>query len=453
MSHFELKNPEFYKSAGRLMLPVVIQQLISLGINFIDNIMIGGLGEDVIAGASFSNQFYSLFQFICMGLGSGAIVLSSQFWGRKDMTSLGRSARMAMQVTLVLCAAFTVVSVAAPAFILGVYTNQPGVITAGTEYLRLLGITFLFAGLSSTATYLLRSTGNVRVPLIGSTIAFFLNIFFNWVFIFGTLGAPKLGLVGAAIGTIIARAFEFIYVFGFFCFREQNMRFRIYHFPLINSPLWGKYFKYALPVLISDTLLGISLSITSAVMGHVGSEISAAASIVNSVVQMLNVLSMGMAGAAAVMVGNTIGEDKIPLAKRQGNTFILITVLFGAAMIPVLMLIEGPYLGIYDVSDTTLAICHSIFICNCMFMPAQTLANVVSKGILRGGGDTRFLLCADSLLVWVVSIPLGLLAANVWGMTPFWIYFFLRIEFPLKGLMCFGRYLTGKWVKVIKAEE
>ena len=450
---FEFDNKHFFATTGKLMVPVILQQMITMGVNFLDNIMIGGFGESAIAAASFSNSFYSIFQFICMGLGSGAVVLSSQFWGKKDEKALRNTASMAMQVTLLICALFTAVSVVAPAGILGLYTNQKSVVTVGAPYLRLLGTTFLLAGLSSTATYLLRSTGKVNIPLIGSAVAFFANIFFNWVFIFGKLGAPRLELIGAAVGTMIARLLEFGIVFGYFVLKDKNLGFRLRHFFNFRSNLWGQYFRFAVPVLISDTLLGVSLSITSAITGHVSEEMSAASSIVGSVVQILTVLNIGMSGASAIVIGNSIGEEQLDLAKRQGNTYVVISIVFGLLLIPLLVLLEGPYLSIYAVTDVTRSIAHKMLLCNCMFMPIQTMAYVTSKGILRGGGDTRFLLLADSSMVWFVSIPLGALAALVWHLDPFWIYFFLRIEFPLKGLICFARYCTGRWIKVIGAQK
>lgn len=452
MQRFEFKNREFYSLTGKLMVPVILQQLITMGVNFLDNIMIGGFGESAIAAASFSNSFYSIFQFICMGLGSGAVVLSSQFWGKKDSASLRATASMAMQTTLLVCALFTILSITAPSFILGLYTNQASVVSVGAPYLRLLGVTFLLAGLSSTATYLLRSTGKVNIPLIGSAGAFVLNIFFNWVFIFGKLGAPRLELLGAAVGTVIARLFEFCFIFGYFVLVDKNFGFRLKHFLHLRSGLWKAYIQFAVPVLISDTLLGASLSITSAITGHVSEEMSAASAIVSSVVQITTVLNVGMSGASAIVIGNSIGKNDIPLAKRQGNTYVVISILFGLLMIPVLMLLESPYLSLYSVSENTLSIAHKILLCNCMFMPIQTMAYVTSKGILRGGGDSRFLLLADSSMVWLVSIPLGALAALVWHLDPFWIYFFLRVEFPLKGLICLARYCSGKWIKVISGK-
>lgn len=451
--HFELANKEFYKKTVYLMLPVVLQQLITIGINFLDNLMIGGFGETQIAAASFSNQFYSFFQFICMGLGSGAVVMSSQFWGRKEISSMRTTAAIAMRLSVVACTIFTLIGVICPDLILRIFTNDAGIIAVGAPYMRLIGLTFLPSGLASTATYLLRSVGNVKVPLMGSIIAFMLNLFFNWVFIFGKLGAPRLELVGAAVGTVIARLFEFAFVFGYFIFKDKTFAFRLKHFALSGKELSKQYFKYSIPVLISDTLLGLSLSLTSVIIGHLGESISAANAVVASFVQMTNVLNVGMSGAAAIVIGNTIGEGDIPKAKREGNSYCVLSFLFGLVIVGLILILEKPYIGMYNITEETLAIAHSMMLCNCLMMPIQTVAYVTSKGILRGGGDTRFLLLADSSLVWLVSLPLGALAGFVWHLSPFWIYFLLRVEFPLKGLVCFWRFCTGKWIKVISTEE
>ena len=450
---FELKNKNFYKKTLRLMAPVMLQQLITVGINFLDNLMIGGFGETQIAAASFGNQFYALFQFICMGLGSGAVVLSAQFWGRQELEPMRRVAAIALRLTTALCALFTFASVVFPQVILRAFTHELPVITVGSPYMRLIGLTFLLAGLTSTSTYLLRSVGNVRIPLIGSAVAFFLNLFFNWVFIFGRLGAPRLELVGAAVGTIIARAFEFCFVFGYFVLRDSRFGFRFRDFFLPGGELWRPYLKYGIPVLISDTLLGVSLTLNGVITGHLGEEMATASSIVNTLSQLTNVLSMGIAGAAAIVVGNTIGEGNLPQAKRESNTYILLSVALGLIIMVPLLLLEGPYFNMYTIKEQTRVMAHGMLLVNVLCLPLQNMANAISKGILRGGGDTRFLLFADSGAVWLISLPLGTLAAYVWHMSPVWVYFFLLVQYPLKGVICFIRYLSGKWIKVITARE
>ena len=450
--NFEL-GKSFLQKTLVLMLPVILQQLISIGINFMDNLMVGSFGETQIAAASFGNQFYSLFQFICMGLGSGAIVMSSQFWGRRELEPMRIAAAIALRVTVVLCAAFTVFSVAFPQLIMRAFTNEAAVITVGTPYMRLIGATFLLAGLSSTATYLLRSVGSVRVPLIGSAVAFFVNIFFNWVFIFGKFGAPALEIVGAAVGTVIARAVEFLIVFGYYILRDDRFGFRLKHFALSGKSLHRQYIKFSVPVLVSDFLLGLSLSLCSVIYGHVGEEITAANAIVNSMVQLVTILNVGMSGAAAIVIGNTIGEGDTLRARREGNSYVLFSIGIGLVVIPILLLLERPYLSLYTIAESTRGITHSMFVINCLMMPFMTIAYITSKGILRGGGDTRFLMIFDSILVWLFSLPLGALAGLVWHMTPFWVFFFLKIEYGMKGIICTIRFFTKKWIKVIRAED
>ena len=449
---FDLRNRDFYRKTLLLMLPVILQQLITIGINFLDNLMIGSFGEISIAAAAFSNQAYAFFQFICMGLGSGAVVMSSQFWGRGEKEPMRVTAAMALRVTAAICLLFTLLGMVWPELTLRAFTGEEAVILRGAPYMRLIGATFLLSGLSSTATYLLRSVGKVRVPLIGSAAAFFLNLFFNWVFIFGKLGAPRLELLGAAVGTLIARIFEFLFVFGYFAVKEDSFGFRLKHFLLPGGSLRRQYVKFSLPVLFSDTLLGLSLTLVSVIYGHISSEISAANSISGSLVRLITVLNSGMSGASAIVIGNTIGEGDLPQAKRQGNNYILLSFLFGLAVIPILLALTGPYLRFYTIQPETEAIARTMLNITYLMLPLQMVAFVISKGILRGGGDTRFLLLADSSCVWFISLPLGALAGFLWHMSPGWIYFFLNVEFPLKGIVCFLRYCSGRWIQEIRAK-
>lgn len=448
----ELRNGDFYGKTFRLMLPVVLQQLITIGVNFFDNLMVGSFGEQQISAAAFSNQYYGFFQMILMGIGSGAVLMASQFWGRRELDAMRTVSAIVLRVTAAICALFTLTAFA-PQVILRIFTDEADVIAAGKPYLMLISLTFLLSGMSSAATYLLRTVGQVRIPLLGSAGAFVINIFFNWIFIFGKFGAPRLELVGAAVGTILARVFEFVFVFGYFIAKDQKYAFRWKHFFASGRQLYRQYVHYSIPVLISDTLLGLSLALVSVIMGHVGSSMAAANSIIGSVTQVTTVLNTGMAGAAAIVIGNTIGEGDLKKAVREGNSYVILSFLFGVFVILPLLLLEAPYVGLYQITEETRQITHGMMLVTCMVMPVQTIAYVTSKGILRGGGDTRFLLLADSSMVWLVSLPLGALSAFVWHLSPVWIYFFLRVEFPLKGIICLVRFLTGKWIRIIRAAD
>lgn len=447
--HFELKNKAFYKKTLVMMMPVIFQQLITMGVNFTDNLMVGNFGEIQISAASFSNQFYSLFQFICMGLGGGAIVMSSQFWGRKEIDLMKPVITIAMRFTAVICLAFALVSGFAPAVILRMFTNDIQIVQSGVPYLRILAITFLLSGFSSTATFILRSVSEVKIPLISSAVAFLLNVFFNWIFIFGKFGAPRLEIRGAAIGTLIARSFEFCFIIGYFLLKDRKIGFRFKDLFCSTNGIFKEYMRYSIPVLISDTLLGLSLSLITVIIGHTGREIASANAIANSLVNLISILNMGMGEAAAVVIGQSIGEGAIERTKREGNTYLLLSLLIGVIIIPVLMLLEKPFLSAYQITSETYQMVHWIIMFTCFLMPIQTIAFVLTKGILRGGGDTRFLLLADNGMVWFVSLPLGALAAFVWHWNPLFVYAILRLEYPLKGIVGFIRYCSGKWISII----
>ena len=452
MKHFEWKNLSFFQKTGRFMAPVILQQLISLGINFLDNVMIGGFGETQIAAVSFGNQFYSLFNFICMGLGGGAVVLAARFWGSKELDALRRVAAIAMKLTVVLAVIASLAGIAFPGTMMRIFTNDTAMIEVGTPYMRLIGVTLLLAGLSSTSTFLLRSSGKVSVPFIGSAVGLVLNAFFNWVFIFGKLGAPRMELVGAGVGTVIARAVECLIIFGYFILKDDRVGFRVKHFLLPGGDLWKTYFKFGLPILISDTLLGVALTLDRTIQGYVGEAISAASSIVNSGIQITNIINFSMSNAAAIVVGHTIGEGDVPRAKREANTYVVCSLLLGVLMTVALLLLEQPYLSLFDITEETRRIAHGMLMVNCMWLPLQTVAYACTKGVLRAGGDTRFILFADSGTDWLISLPFGALAGLVWGLDPVIVYLILRVEYPLTGLICLIRFLSGKWLKRIPAK-
>lgn len=449
----ELKSREFYRQTIRLLIPVMLQQLITTGINFLDNIMVGSFGETQIAAAALANQFYAIFQFVCMGLGSGAIVMSAQFWGSGEHKALRTTAAIALRFTVAISGAFLLLSVIWPQGILRIFTSNAAVVEAGKGYMRLLGTTFLFAGVSSTVTYLLRSTGHVKIPLISSIIAFFLNLGFNYVFIFGVWFFPRLEIVGAAVGTVIARTFEFLFIFGYFAWKDKNFGFRLKHFALRDEGLQKKYLRFSLPVIISDTLLGVGIAMSSVIIGHISAEFVAANSIVVTANQLLTIGNSAMAGASAVVIGNTIGAGDTERAYRQGVAYVVLSVAFGCVFSLIIALLRDPYISLYAITAETAAMAREFFLFMIIMSPLQTLAFVTSKGILRGGGDTRFIMFFDSILVWCFSLPLGALAGLVWHLPAFWIFFLLKLEFGAKGVLCTIRFFTKKWIKVIRAED
>ena len=242
------KDPNFYRTVAGIAIPIGLQGLITTGINMMDTIMIGTLGETELSAVSLANQFINIYQILCMGIGMGASVLVSRYYGMKDKVSMQKTVAIMTRFCLVIASVFALLTCLFPGAIMRIYTVEDVIIQNGERYLSWSVVTYFLLGLSLTGTIVLRNVGQVKIPLFTSIGAFFVNILANYMFIFGKLGAPAMGVAGAAIGTLIARIFEFSVIDGFLWFREKSIEFRLKNFFMPVGELWGEYIRISIPV-------------------------------------------------------------------------------------------------------------------------------------------------------------------------------------------------------------
>ncbi len=358
----ELKNRDFYTKTIHLMLPIVLQQALTWGINLLDGLMVGTFGEISISAVSLSNQYVGVFLFLSAGLGSGASVMASQFWGAKDRQSLHTVAAIALRVAIAVSALFGLVSFVFAEQILRLLTNDAAIVAEGVPYLQIVAVSFLFTGLSTSTTNLLRSVRHVRIPFIASIIAFVLNVFFNWALIFGKLGMPALGVAGAAWGTLIARVFEVALIFGYFIFKDPIYGFRFRGFAVPGGALSRTYAKYSLPVLVSDAFIGVGMAAGSAIIGHISAEFIAATAIIHNANQVLSILNMSMSNASGIVIGNTVGEGDSDRAYREGSAYLLLSFLIGLILSLLIIVLDDAYLSLYNVTAATRETAQSLML-------------------------------------------------------------------------------------------
>jgi len=289
-----LGTRELYKKMAVIAVPVALQQLITVGINLMDTIMLSSMGDAQLSASSLAGQFITLFQIFCMGIGMGASVLTSRFWGMKDSNSLKKAITIMLRFLLVFAGVFTAATIISPSMIMRIYTNEQPLIDYGIIYLRWLIPTYICMGLSLTCTIVLRTVGQTLVPLVCSICAFFVNVFSNWVFIFGHLGAPRMEIGGAALGTLIARIFELCFICGYFFFVDKRIRYRLRDFFMNTRDLVREYFRVSIPVLISDGLLALGNNAVAMVMGRIGEAFVAANSVTVVVQQLSSVMITGI---------------------------------------------------------------------------------------------------------------------------------------------------------------
>ncbi|MDD2955421.1 MAG: MATE family efflux transporter [Oscillospiraceae bacterium] len=438
----------FYKKLLTISVPIALQNLITFGVSMMDTVMVGQVGEVQLTAASLAGQIGFIYMIINFGLSSGCGILTAQFWGKKDTESIRMVMNMAYRLAVSIAAAFTLAALLLSEQLMRIYTVDEAVIAEGVRYLRVVGLTYVLYGFTLVSLGILRTVGTVNISVVIYSVSFVVNVFFNWVFIFGNLGAPALGIVGAALGTLIARVAEFLLVCWFLFFRENQICFRPRHFlGRIRREIWSSYGRYGIPVLCNEVCWSIGNSMTAVVMGRVGSEMVAANSIAGVVSQFASVLVQGVANSAAVITGNTIGAGEYEKAKKQAGTFAALSILFGLLAAGLVLATRTAAVDFYNVSDSTKALAHQMMTVLAGVCFFQSVGSVNLIGTLRGGGDSRFVLMCDVGSLWAFAVPAGFLTGLVFHWPAAVVYLFLRIDEAVKAVACLLRLISGKWVR------
>ena len=451
-------DPKFYKSVFSLALPIALQSLITIGVNMLDTIMVGSLGETALSATSLANSFISIYQIFCMGLGMGASVLVSRYWGMKKAAdgheeeagrALKQTVCLMLRLTVGLAAIFALITFFLPGLIMKTYTSEEEIIRLGDIYFRWSVITYFFLGTSLVSTIVLRSVGQVRLPLYVSIGAFFVNLGANYVFIFGKLGAPRMEVAGAALGTLIARLFEAGMILGYLFGVDKKISFRIRDLFMKTSSLIGEYIRISIPVLVSDAILAIGNNSVAMVIGHLGAAFVAANAITSVTQQLSTVVIQGVSQAGAIVTGQTLGLGDKKRTMQQGWMFLGLGFALGTISAIFIMAASHPIISAYNVSAETVNIAGQLMAAISVIIIFRATNSIMTKGVLRGGGDTKMLMLADNIFLWTLAIPLGILAGFVFHWPAFWIYVALKSDDIVKTIWCVTRLRSEKWIKKI----
>jgi len=451
----------FYKKVFALALPIALQSLITIGVNMLDNIMVGSLGDTALSATSLANSFISVFQIFCMGLGMGASVLVSRYWGMKlsadnEATSLDASRALKQTVCLMLrlnvtlASFFALATLVMPGIIMRTYTDKEHIVAMGVSYFRYSVLTYFFVGISLVVTIVLRSVGQVLYPLVVSIVAFLVNLSANYILIFGKFGAPKLGVAGAALGTLIARIVECTLIMVYLLVFDTKICFRVKDFFMNTKSLLREYIRISIPVLISDGILAIGTNSVAMVIGHLDEAFITANSITSVTQQLSTVVISGVSQAGAIVTGITLGEGDRDKTMCQGYQFFRLGLLLGGLSAAFIYLFSDAIIGIYkNITPEAMETAKSLMLAICVIIVFQGTNSIMTKGVLRGGGDTKILMLADNIFLWVLAIPLGILAGFYLKLPAFWIYVLLKSDQIFKTVWSFLRLRSGKWIKKI----
>ena len=441
------KEKKLYQLIVSIALPIALQNLITFAVGMIDTIMLGSLGEIELSAAAIGNNLFFILMVLMFGLAGGSNILISQYWGKGDVKSIHKILAIMYRGCLIITSIFIGIALFIPRVFIKLYTSDIRVIEAGSAYLRIVAIGYIFYAITNCTIMILRSVKTVKISLVVYTASLVVNAFFNWVFIFGNLGAPALGVKGAAIATVLARITEFTIVMCFMIFFEDKIILKVKHLLKVDKVILKDFISNCTPVLFNELLWSSGSTMISIIIGRLGTETVAANSISNVVFQFVTVFIFGLSNATAVIIGNTIGEGENERAVEYARTIGILSILMGLMAAGVICIIKPIVVDFYNVSELTKSIAKEIMSVTSIIVIFQSLGINMMMGVLRGGGDARFVLINDIVFMWIVAIPLGAIAAFVLKWPVAAVFFIVKSDEIIKSIISVIRVLSGKWVR------
>jgi putative MATE family efflux protein len=442
------KDPEYFRNVRKIAIPIIIQQLVFSLLNMLGGMFVGQKGDAAVAAVGFAEQIAFLLNLVHFGIISGAAMFTAQFWGKRDIPNLRRVLGLCLMLALSASLVFFALAQLIPSQILNIYSNDPVVIELGANYIRMFSWTFLFFGITFSYALVMRSTGNVILPTSVSVGALLFSIFLAYSLIFGKFGFPELGIQGAAVAAVIARFLECVTLLAIIYVRKSPVAASFRELTGFDRAFFGRVIKPVLPVMLNELFWSLGITTYMIIYGQMGTQSYAAINIVSKIEQVAFVVFIGISNATSVLVGNRIGAGHEDEAYRYAGRSLGLGIVGGIFLGILLHFVKAPILslGWNKVSPEVIQNASNVLIIVSLFLWIRVNNMTTVVGILRAGGDTRFSLFLDGIIIWIVGVPMAYLGAFVFDFPVYLVYLCAMSEEAAKWILGIRRYLSRKWI-------
>ena len=433
----------------KLVWPISFQYLMTSLVSASDAFMLGFLDQTSLSATSLATQVafvYSLFYYAFV---FGFNVLGAQYWGKKDEASVRKVITITLRYTLLVGIIFSIITLTIPEAVMRIFTSDTELITVGAKYLRAVSASYFLTGISQVYFGVLKVCDKAGLSSLIGSLAVIVNIGLNALFIFGAGPIPGMGVVGAALATVCARIFEVI--FALMVVHKYNCPGTSVRYLLGKSDtlLVKDYWKYSLPLLINQLGWGCGVTMYSVIMGHLGSDAVAANSIASIVRTMVSSFCWGIAAAVGIVIGGLLGNGELEKAKRLGGKYVRLSIWIGIASGLVILCLMPLIMSAISLSPTATGYLKGMLFMSTYYVVGGSLNSTIIAGIFPAGGDTKFGMYCDTITLWCVVVPLGLIFA-FWIKAPVLVVaFILTLDEIVKIPAVYKHYMKYKWVKNI----
>lgn len=449
----KIKDKYFYKTFFSLFFVVALQNLIVFSVNLADSIMLGSYSELAMSGVSLANQIQFLLQMFVNGAANGLVVISSQYWGKKQTEPIKKVFAVAFFAGVLMSAVLMAAVLISPEGILGILSDEVLIVKEGAKYIKIMAFTYIIFAVSNILIALMRSVEAVKIGFYISVLALVFNISLNYVLIFGRLGFPEMGVTGAAVATMISRIVELIAVIIYVFVIDKRLKLKIGDVLKLEKNFVKDYIKAGLPLIGSGGSWGVAMTVQTAIIGRLGAAAIGANAVAAPIFQVISVLYTSSGNASSVLIGKTVGENDIPRVKKYAVKLQIMYIAIGIISCVSLLLCKNAIISIYDVTAETAALAATFINILSVTVIGSSYEAPCLCGIVSGGGDTKFVFKNDILFMWCMVLPLAFLSAFVFNWPVAVTFFILKSDQLTKCLVAIPKVNRFRWIKVLTRDE
>lgn len=442
---------EFNKELLSLAIPLALQNLLNALVGASDALMLGRLTQDAIAAVSLANQI-SFLMSLFNGSVIGAIgVLVSQYWGNKDYRNAKRFWGMSIRYVAVISLIFFGLAFAVPDRLMHIFTDEPELIRIGAEYLRIVSFSYLFAGVSQCFLMMMKVTDYAKMSVWVSAVTVIVDMSVDFFLIYGIGPFPAFGAKGSAYSTIAVEGIALVWCL-LWAQRRHTIRIdgkTLFFF----SKDYEKDAWRIIPGMIASSLSwGLSMTVHSFVLGHMGTDATAANSVTNVAQQLIQCLTQGLSAGAAIMIGKLLGQNLLDKAKAYGRRFWRVSLISGLINIG-LICVAGPLVYFFYVLEPQAKrYLVQMLVFSGFYMFAYAYNTIITCGVFPAGGDSRYDAISVFFATWCFAIPLSLLGCFLFHWPVMVVYVVMCLDEIVKVPFIRLRYNRNLWVKNLTRE-
>ena len=421
------------KEIVRLALPIALQQFMTALVGACDAIMLGKLSQDAMSAVSLATQVTFVFNLFMFAFMAGENMFVAQYYGKGDYTGISQVFSLVTKICGCIAVVFLAGTLFFPEQLMRILTNEETLIVLGSEYLRVIGISYVFSGIAQ-----------IFLAIMINGVMVILNIALNAVFIFGLSGFPKMGIKGAALATVLATVVQFLWSVGYVLCRIRAVKFSLRS---CEKKLFGRFWQKTVPLLINNLAWGIGFSMYSVIMGHLGTDAVAANGIANISKNLVVCFCLGLGNAGSIIVGNRLGADRLQEAKEAGGTLTKTAIIAGIVSGLVLIALSPFITKMVDLTPTARGYLQKMLLISSYYIAGKSVNCMTIGGIFAAGGDSKFGMLCDSVTLWCIIVPLGCICAFILKLPVMVVYFVLNLDEIIKLPVVYKHYKKYKWIK------